>query len=263
MEQILKVPDGYPLAVTTYPPEAHNGHVVLINSAMGVYRKFYRRYAEFLAGEGFYVVTYDYRGIGDSRSGEHQETLWDWGAKDFTALITWCREQFPESSLAVIGHSVGGQIIGFTDHHAQIDTVLAITAQSGYWRHWSGFWRIFMFCLWYVMIPVACRLTGHLPKFLLGGTEDVPKGVALEWAKCGRLPNYIKEYYANHYFDAITLKMKLWGFEGDRFAPPNAVEALGKLYSNADVTVVHRSEKVGHFGFFRDKALWEESVKWL
>lgn len=266
MDQIIEAADGYPLAATFYEAAQPNGRTVLINSAMGVPRRFYRRYAEFLSGEGFHVLTYDYRGIGESQSEQHEETLWLWGAQDQAAMIGWCRAQFPDARLLVVGHSVGGQIIGFTPEHQQIDAVLGIAAQDGYWRNWSGAWRVFMFSLWHVLIPVACRLTGRLPKYLLGGTEDVPSGVALEWAKSGRLPDYVKAYFGERaHFDAVTLPIQLWSFADDRFAPRAAVEALGRLYSNADVVLRHiePSQKVGHFGFFRDPALWAESLQWL
>src|SRR3546814_11795643 len=41
--------------------------LVIINAATGVLARYYHRYAAFLAGRGFDAITYDYRGIGDSR----------------------------------------------------------------------------------------------------------------------------------------------------------------------------------------------------
>ncbi|MDA2928912.1 hypothetical protein MYX84_03015 [Acidobacteria bacterium AH-259-O06] len=67
----LKVPatDGYLLAATLYRSgqEEKIGRFVLINSAMGVKRRYYNSYARFLSENGFTVLTFDYRGIGDSR----------------------------------------------------------------------------------------------------------------------------------------------------------------------------------------------------
>ncbi len=40
---------------------------VIVNPATGVLARYYHRYARFLAGHGFDVLTYDYRGIGLSR----------------------------------------------------------------------------------------------------------------------------------------------------------------------------------------------------
>jgi predicted alpha/beta hydrolase len=42
--------------------------VVIVNSATGVLARYYHRYASFLAEHGLEVITYDYRGIGASRT---------------------------------------------------------------------------------------------------------------------------------------------------------------------------------------------------
>ena len=59
--------DGYPLAATLFLPRGAKRHAVLINSATAVPRKLYRGFAGYLARRGCAVLTYDYRGTGDSR----------------------------------------------------------------------------------------------------------------------------------------------------------------------------------------------------
>ena len=59
--------DGYPLAATLFLPRGAKRHAVLINSATAVPRKLYRGFAGYLAKRGCAVLTYDYRGTGDSR----------------------------------------------------------------------------------------------------------------------------------------------------------------------------------------------------
>ena len=49
------------------PPAGSAGDTIIVNPATGVLARYYHRYARFLAEAGFYVVTYDYRGIGASR----------------------------------------------------------------------------------------------------------------------------------------------------------------------------------------------------
>ncbi|HAN84745.1 MAG TPA: alpha/beta hydrolase, partial [Micrococcus luteus] len=67
----LRARDGFVLAARhlapmTTPPASPAGTVV-IASATGVKATYYRRYAEFLASHGFHAVTFDYRGVGESR----------------------------------------------------------------------------------------------------------------------------------------------------------------------------------------------------
>lgn len=59
--------DGFALAATVYEPDALTHKVVLITGGTGVLRRFYDPFACFLQQQGFGVVTFDYRGIGDSR----------------------------------------------------------------------------------------------------------------------------------------------------------------------------------------------------
>ena len=50
------------------PPSRPRG-VVVIGGAMGVRQDYYAPFARWLAGEGYLVATFDYRGIGGSRRG--------------------------------------------------------------------------------------------------------------------------------------------------------------------------------------------------
>src|ERR1700709_498904 len=59
--------DGYLLGASLFLPRGAKRHAVLINSAAAVPRKIYRGFAGYLARRGCAVLTYDYRGTGDSR----------------------------------------------------------------------------------------------------------------------------------------------------------------------------------------------------
>ena len=67
----LRARDGFVLAARhfapTTAPQARPAGAVVIAPATGVKATYYRRYAEFLAGHGFHAVTFDYRGVGESR----------------------------------------------------------------------------------------------------------------------------------------------------------------------------------------------------
>src|SRR5438477_6895561 len=112
--------DGFRLAGTLFAPAgraagAARGQAVVVNSAMGVPRRYYAPFARFLAASGFHVLTYDYRGIGESRRGpvgEVRARLSDWGEKDFVAALDWASREVGGTRALVVGHSVGGQIVG-------------------------------------------------------------------------------------------------------------------------------------------------------
>src|SRR5262249_1244946 len=109
--------DNFTLHGTLFEPASSNQRFVLISSAMPVKRGFYAKYAAYLASKGFTVLTYDYRGIGDSRPASlrgFQAHLWQWGALDFAAAVRWVRAQYPNHKLLAVGHSMGGQVLGLT-----------------------------------------------------------------------------------------------------------------------------------------------------
>ena len=65
-ERRIEAPDGHPLAVTLFHPDTPVGLSVLIGSATGAPRRYYANFARHLAARGCTVVSFDYRGIGDS-----------------------------------------------------------------------------------------------------------------------------------------------------------------------------------------------------
>ena len=104
---------------------------MLINSATAVPRKIYRGFASYLAHRGCAVMTYDYRGIGDSRRpamvGYNQPkslvgfkaSMSDWAALDVTAAVRWMRERYTTLPLAYVGHSFGGQALGLLENNTR------------------------------------------------------------------------------------------------------------------------------------------------
>src|SRR5712675_2169548 len=99
--------DRYPLGATLFLPRtAKRSNAVLINSAAATPRKLYRGFAGYLARRGCAVLTYDYRGTGDSRqkslTGYNQTkslvgfkaTMSDWAGLDVTGAVNWMRERY-------------------------------------------------------------------------------------------------------------------------------------------------------------------------
>ena len=108
--------DNIKLSATLYQPQGQAKAGIIINSATAVKQSYYANFAQYLSQQGFLVVTYDYRGIGLSKLGEGLDnvfTMQQWGEYDLAAVIDWSTEQYPQLKWHCLGHSVGGQIIGF------------------------------------------------------------------------------------------------------------------------------------------------------
>lgn len=279
--EILKITarDGVPLGVTLYEPEspAAADHIVVVSSATGVKRRFYDRFARFLADSGFLVVTFDYRGIGDSRPTSlrrFEAHMRDWGERDLAAVIDWAADRYPTARLLLIGHSVGGQLVGLAANAGRVAGMLFVAAQSGWYGHWPRPRRFGYAFLWRVLVPAVSGALGYFPARRLGLGEDLPAGVALEWARWCRNPNYMVDD-AGHplrpYFDRFTSRLVALSVADDLFAPRQAVDALVRWYTHADVRREHIEPRafglrsLGHFGFFRESGavLWPRALHLL
>jgi predicted alpha/beta hydrolase len=271
--------DGFSLAGTLFAPRAGaaRGRTVIVNSAMGVPRRYYAPFARFLAASGFHVLTYDYRGIGGSRRGPVgavRARLRDWGEKDFVAALDWVEREIGGERPFVVGHSVGGQLVGLARNNERVDKLLLVGAQSGDWRLWPAAQRARVLAFWYGVISPVTRVFGYLPGAVLGG-ESVPGGVAREWARWARRPGYVvggRDGERARGYERLSASIFAYSFADDEFAPPAAVNALLSLYARAKKTHRHVRaaqlglRSIGHFGFFREPQrdrLWIEARDWL
>jgi predicted alpha/beta hydrolase len=258
--------DRYLLGATLFLPRGAKRHAVLINSATAVPRKVYRGFAGYLAGRGCAVLTYDYRGTGDSRqkslAGYNQvkplvgfkASMSDWAALDATAAVAWMRERYKNLPFAYVGHSFGGQALGLLVNNAEVSRALLIAAQAGYWKLMASPERYRVYAMLNFVGTPLTRLLGYAPGW--GGLgEDLPKGVFEQWvgwvmnkrylfgdAKLGALRNFPKYQGA----------MRALCFSDDPWATRPAVELLcsGFTAAKPEILTVTPADagasKIGH-----------------
>ena len=269
---IIPATDGFPLGGSEFGDVSQAERIALVASATGVRRRLYRPFAEFLASQGIGAVTWDWRGTGDSRPRSlrrFRTRMREWGTRDLAGVIEWASERYPQARVFVVGHSFGGQSVGLAANRSRVHGLVTIAAQSGYWRHWPRPHRYKYALIWYLAMPLATRMVGYFPAWLLGLGEDLPRGVALEWARWCRTPSYLGDWSGHRAFTAPILALS---FADDPLAPRRAVDALLAQYGSRDQTHRHLAPKdvgvprVGHFGFFRPHvtpALWRDVARWI
>lgn len=273
----LQIParDGHPLAASLYEPRGRRSGTVIINSATAVSRRYYKGFASYLAERGFRVVTYDYRGVGESKPETlrgFEASMTEWGTLDFAGVLDyadeWAREGEP---IYVVGHSVGGQIIGLAPNNARIDAIVGVGAQSGDLRLWPLATRTMLGLKMRALFPITATF-GYLPESFLG--EALPRGVADQWAGWALTPGYFfgTSDAPREGFERVTAPILAITIDDDDLAPDAAVCALASAYTNARVwrrTIRpedHRAKKIGHFGLFKSRfrsSLWREIGLWL
>jgi predicted alpha/beta hydrolase len=272
----LAARDGFALGATLYEAAAATGEprpLALIAPATGVLRRLYQPFASFLAGAGFDVLTWDWRGTGDSRPPSLRgfaATMTDWAALDFAGALDWAAAHAGERPLLAVGHSFGGQALGLVadDAPASLAAAVTVAAQSGYWGRWPSPQRYYYAGIWYLLVPALTALYGYFPSRLLGFGEDLPAGVARQWARWCRSPGYLGDWRGHERFAAPILAL---GFADDPYAPRAAVDELHRHYAAAAVErrqlAPHELgvRRIGHFGFFKPgvPALWREVAGWM
>jgi predicted alpha/beta hydrolase len=267
-------------------PRGAKRHAVLISSATAVPRKIYRGFAGYLARRGCAVLTYDYRGTGDSRQkalvGYNQPkslvgfkaSMSDWAALDVTAAVAWMRERYKNLPLNYVGHSFGGQALGLLANNTEVSRALLIAAQAGYWKLMASPERYRAYAMLNFVGTPLTRLLGYAPGWS-GLGEDLPKDVFEEWTGWVMSPRYLfddTKLKALENFPKYRGAMRALCLSDDPWATRPAVELLCSGFTSIkpEILTVTPADadaaKIGHFGFFhaeRRDTLWRGAAEWI
>lgn len=269
MKQIdIQTSRDYSITAQVY--ETDQDTVLIIASATGVKQGFYKKFASFISSHGTTVITFDYSGIGLSKKQPLQRIKTkasDWGQMDLDAVIRFAKNKYPTAKITLLGHSIGGQLIGLTKSSLEVQKIVLVSAQSGYWKFWKGGDKLKLWFNWHVLFPILIQAFGYLPSKRMSGMEDLPQGVARQWSRWSRSPNYLFDDIPAFevYFHQIFVNLTAISIDRDFYAPKEAVDWLTSKYENAAVKKIHLmaenygASKIGHFGIFRDKfenSLW-------
>lgn len=273
--QKIQTKNDYELGIIKYFNDYTDGskRVLLIGSATGIKSSYYKKLANYFAENGFFVISFDYYGIGDSLPKSVRKIknkMQDWGEVDLNTVVTWIESEFRPEKLYYIGHSVAGQIIGLMEEPNVFDKIILVAAQIGYWKYYTK--KKYRYALlYYILWSPMTRILGYFPGTKLGIGENLPKGVALQWVKWLKKENYLfddKTIDTSRY-SLITCPILAYSMDDDHYAPLSAVQAMVDHYTHASITYKHikprdvNRKKIGHFGFFREQnkdIFWNEAL---
>lgn len=282
----LPAADGYPLHgfAWRHPLPDRQRPVVIINAATSVRCRYYARFADWLYRHGFDVLTYDYRGIGESHPGTLRgfTASWaDWGALDFEGALQYTASQFPGQPVQVVGHSIGGFVIGLAPSNHRITRIFTMGAQYACWHDYAQAHRLRMYLKWHVFMPLLTLLYGYFPGKRLGWLEDTPRGVVWDWTRRNKRPGRPWLSVSNsaagapnplRQFDAVTAPILAVGISDDEFGTVAAIDRLLARFRHSAGTHLRIAPaavgeaQIGHFAFFHSRfeaTLWPLALHWL
>jgi len=270
--QSIIAKNGCTIQATFFRPNGEPKAAALIVPGMGVSQSYYAAFATWLATQGYLVATFDYAGTGLSNNGDVRKldlNIVDWARFDCDAMINAISVLAPDKLLYWLGHSLGGQILGFVPDQSRIAKAVTIATGSGYWVEnapslkWKVWW------LWYVVAPLATHLFGYFPGKRLRKIGDLPRGVMDQWRRWCLNPEYAvgaEGPTARAHFAAVTTPITSLSFADDELMSARNTESLHGFYENAPRTMKRISpqdvgaKRIGHFGFFNARfegSLWQ------
>ena len=235
----IEARDGFKLSGTIRRPNSKIKGVIQINCGTGIPQNLYFNLANYLTESGYVTVTFDYRGIGSSKPKSlkgFEANLEDWGQLDMTSVFDWIDKEFPAEPKIIIGHSMGGQLVGLMDNYDKIDTLILIASSTGYWKDMSSPFKWLMPPLWFLLIPSMVAVYGYANAKIIGQGENLPKGVALQWRDWCINPNYFDDYFKKSntklFYDKFQIPIKSIIIEDDPIANKNTSNKLISYYKN-------------------------------
>jgi predicted alpha/beta hydrolase len=275
--------DGFSLNGHLYGDPATARAGLLIAPAMGVEQRFYADFAHWMAGQGWLVMSLDYRGMGASRPAAMRHSLkgldadiHTWAEQDAAGAVDeLSRLLGPDRPLHWLGHSLGGQILGLLPNRDRIAKAVTVGCGSGYWRENAAGLRRYVWWLWYVVVPLSLPVFGYFPGRRLRKVGDLPRGVMAQWRRwcldrdylMGEGGSALRQQYA-----ALKLPMLSLSFTDDEFMSRRNTESLHGFYAGAQPQMQRIAprevgeRRIGHFGFFRarfEAKLWPRVSHWL
>lgn len=240
-KRTIRTKDGRTISATCFIPSNGNGKNMIIAPAAQFTQKDYASFATCFQQLGYYVVTFDYRGVGDSAPDElkgYVAGLQQWAVLDADSVIRFVKQNAPRQELIYIGHGIGGELVGLAQASQYINKLVLASSALSCKRLWSWKGRM-RISLMKMVGRTANRLFGYFPGKRLGMLRDLPKGVVHEWADWCDHPNGLFDVFPENNYRKLQVPLIAFSFSDDWLTPDRSVEGLLRYFSGACITWYH------------------------
>lgn len=255
--------------------------MVLMNPGTATKTTFYAPFAEFLADNGYHVMLWNYRGFCESKLGSLANsdiTYSDVGQWDIPAAITKAQSLYPDLPLYCVGHSAGGQQIGFAHNCNDLDGMVALAVSTGYFGTMPMGYRLKAHLFFKVIAPISSALFGYVKAEKLNIMEDLPHKLAKEWGQwCAYkdfffTPKFAKKKPQLKNYQSLEFPIHVYTADDDEISTPQNTATLWQHITTKEpvrFTVIKAADMpkklIGHMGYFRrtNQSIWQEVLNSL
>ncbi|OSZ77629.1 hypothetical protein CAP36_14755 [Chitinophagaceae bacterium IBVUCB2] len=258
--------DGYQLSALYLRPVGESIGSIILSSATGIKKEFYINFARFLVQNGYRVLLYDYRGIGESAPSNLKTSssyMHEWGTLDMNAVLDYLVNEKGLSDIIWVGHSVGAQMVGFIRHRQHIRKVIAISAAFGYWKYFPSPVKWKIWGLWFFIGPLMVKMYGYGAMKKIGWGENLSRNMMKQWREWCLSKRYftgmLKQQLQTDKFYKFTLPITSVYMSDDYIANDKTVPLMMKFFPNSPKKIYkllvekYTKHEVGHTGVFRRK----------
>lgn len=241
--------------------------VVQFNNGTATKKEFYLAFLEYLAERGFVCCLWDYRGSGASSPQKLRGcdfTFSDYGIKDMPAIKQYLNHRFPDLPFLLVGHSAGGQQVGFMNNLENVKGMVCFAVSTGYAPYMPLIYRLKAQYFFYVFTPLSIALTGYISAKKFKIMEDLPKNVVLEWRHwCAHRdylfhPKFVGKTLPEGSFKNYDFPIHVFWTTDDTISNEKNTQNYWKHVKSSQPIEMTRFtpqelgiKSLGHFGFFK------------
>ncbi len=250
--------------------------IIQFNNGTATPCRVYQPYLEYLASHNFASVLWDYRGSGASAPDDMSKCDYkysDYGTKDMPAIKSYIDHKFPKLPKLLIGHSAGGQQVGFMHNNHDFKGMIAIAVSTGYAPFMPLNFRIKSNYFFYIFTPLSIRFNGFLNAKKYKIMENLPKNVVLEWRAWCSKEHYLfdEAFYGKTIpkgnFQELPFPIQVYYAADDTISSVKNVKNFWKHIKSTKAIDFTKFEpkdldvdKIDHFGYFKKRmknTFWE------
>ncbi|HMW13533.1 MAG: hypothetical protein IT275_08700 [Chitinophagales bacterium] len=261
---------GHEIMLTVRTPNDNIKGIVQINTGTCIPQKIYWKFAEYMTKNGYVTITYDYTDA-DNYQSNVTHAVW---LKDIESVTAFIIDNYPTLKKYAVGHSSGGQFIGYTKNATAFEKIYLVACANGYVKNLSLAMRIAIFFLWKIIVPFSIWKYGYMNNAAFGISGGFPKQIILELRSWCYRPDFFTSYFEEKkipsYYHTITAPVKAFHLADDAIANRKSCRFILDLYTQADKSIEtlyaadYDIKKFGHRGFFfssAEKLLWPKFLK--